>query len=485
MPEPDVTLITTAELAERLAFRHGPPWTLNRQNRISAINEEWWAGLIRAEEHVIHDPDAGLFAWDAMDGIYAPVSEHSMLATVSGRIQRVIRDCGMGDLASQRALGKLRNVVAFLRAISDRRDPFHHRSPLLGLQNGVVELTEAGRIRFHAPSPRFLLRHKSFVPYDPKATCPRFIAEFLGPMLDEEDLGLLQCQLGLMLVGLNPAHRMGILEGESAAGKTTLANLLISLIGEDRVCQLRTEHLENQFELDAFRGRSLLVGNDVGESFLNTPGAQTLKGLVSTDLYHPEAKGRRERLPLRGPFNVLIATNCKLTYRSQGDAGAWRRRLILYNCLSPQGRKRIPGFDQILLREEGPGIVNWMVEGLKNAWAQISSTGDLTLTPTQLDRVDKLIMRSDSVDTFCRRCVRSGEGELLSEDAVEAYATFCRDRGWVPLSERAFQEKFSRVMLEQFGRPQTHSMKNGGGRWRRGWTGVEIGPSNDGFRAVE
>lgn len=483
MPEPEITAVTPKDNADRLTRRHGPPWMLTKTNRIEGINEEWWAALIRDEANVVHDRDEGLFGWDDLSGVYEKISPYAIIARISSRLWRVARDGAIPDLAKFRNLSRLRVISEFLRAVSDRADPFHHGKPLLALGNGVVEMTAEGRVLFHKPSPRFLLRHKATVDYDPKARPRRFLTEFLEPMLDEEDLDLLQRHLGLILFGQNPMHRMGILEGETAAGKTTLVNLVIALIGEDRVCQLRTEHLENQFELDAFRGRSLLVGNDVGERFLNTIGAQTLKGLVSTDLYHPEAKNRRERLPLRGPFNVLIGTNCQLSYRSQGDGPAWTRRLILYDCKTPEGRRRIPNFEHLMLREEGPGIINWLIEGHRKASRQIADNGDLEFSDGQRDRVERLILRSDTTEVFVTRCVREEpKGDITSDEAVEAYAEFCKGRGWRPIPQKSFLERFGKMLMERFGRPQRHDLKGEGKKLSRGWSGVELQEASDGFK---
>jgi putative DNA primase/helicase len=473
-PEPSFDGVLPAELVGKLTRKHGDPLETDSKGQIVGINDEWFAGLIEQEEHVIFDPEEGLFLWDEIAGIYQPVSPHGILARISRRLLLLSREGNLFALSRHRRLNKLRTVAEMLRAIADAREPFNHRKPLLALENGVVEL-RGNEIKFQPFSPDLLLRHKAPVRFDPRAKAPRFLEEFLGPMLDAEDSDLLLRQLGLILLGQNPAHRMGILEGESAAGKTTLANLVVALVGEDRVCQLRTEHLDSQFEMDAFRGRTLLLGNDVNERFLNTPGAAALKGLVSTDLYHPEAKNRRDRRPLRGPFNVLIGTNCRLSYRSQGDAEAWRRRLILYYCRAAEGRRRIPNFEGLLLKREGPGIVNLLLEGLRRALIEVEATGDLELSAGQLERVDKLILRSDSVESFVDRTVRERvAGRILAEDVLDRYAMFCRVRDWRPVPEKVFLEKLGRLLFERFGRPKAHDLEGQDGKARRGWRGLEL-----------
>jgi phage/plasmid-associated DNA primase len=271
---------------------------------------------------------------------------------------------------------------------------------------------------------------------------------------------------------------MTILEGDSSAGKTSLSNLIVALIGEDRCVQLRTEHLEKQFELDALRGRSLLLGNDVGANFLNTPGAQTLKGLVSTDLYHPEAKNRRDRRPLKGPFNILIGTNCRLTYRAQGDAAAWRRRLVIYPCRKPEGRKRVTNFEHVLLKEEGPGIVNLLLAGCRRALKQIEDAGDLELSDAQVDRVERLILRSEPIESFVTRClVDEAEADVTAQELLEAFAAFCHSRGWKVGPEDAFFAKVGEVIADRFGVSRSHCVKreqSGKTKQLRGWFHLKL-----------
>lgn len=466
--------LASNDLIEHLTRLYGEPWEFNHKGTVTRINFPWWAGLIAKESHIIHDPgEDAFYRWDSIDGIYLPESRHQALLMILQRILRAGRDLKREELQDFTSIKHCETVRAWMRAIGEVRDPFDHKRPILALNDGVVELA-SGKIQFRKFDPRYLLCHKANVSYDPKATCPRFLKDFLGPMLPKDDIDLLQRYLGLVLIGQNLVNRMGILEGDSAAGKTTLVNIMVALLGEGRCCQLRTEHLEKQFELEAFRGRQLLIGVDVGATFLNLVGAQTLKGLCSTDLYHPEAKGRSDRRPLRGPFHVLIATNCKLSYHSQGDGAAWARRLLIFDCHTPEKRKKIPGFDVVLLKAEGPGIVNWLLEGLKRALKEIEAYGDLVMTEEQTDRINQLVMRSEAADAFVQRClVADPDEDITSEELIEAFYSFCAARGWPPGSDRVFLEKLGTLIGDRFGRPKCHDLERGK-RKARGWRGLKL-----------
>ena len=483
-PEPSAEAIADPALAAKLTRLYSEPWKLDDRNKVIAINPLWWAGLFAEENGIIYDQHEGFFRYDEIEGIYQAESPFKIQTDVAYRLLRASRDGEIEELEGKRGISNLRTITDLMRGITKRQEVFSHRAGMVALANGCLQLRNDGGVRFEKFTKDLLIRSKSAVPYDPKAKCPRFEAEFVGPMLeDEDDRALLVTQLGFMLFGINPAHRMVILEGDSSAGKTALSNIMVALIGAERCIQLRTEHLEKQFELEAFRGRSLLLGNDVGSTFLNTFGAQTLKGLTSTDLYHPEAKGRVDRRPLRGPFNVLIGTNTKLTYRAQGDAPAWRRRITLFPTVKPEGRKRIPEFEYRLLETEGAGIVNLLVAGAVRGLQQIRETGDLVIHATHMDRVEKLILRSEPVETFVtRHVVADPEADVTAQELLDAFGRFCHLRGWPSGSEDDFFKKVGSIITDRFGVSRSRSVRReseGKTREATGWRGLRL--ADDGW----
>lgn len=483
-PEPSAEAFADPALAAKLTRLYSAPWELDERNAVQSINPLWWAGLFAEENGIIYDQHDGFFRYDEIEGIYKSVSHFKIQTDVAYRILRASREGDIENLEGKRGLTGVRTITEFMRGIANRDEAFSHRPGLVALANGCLHIRADGGFRFDKFNKELLIRSKSAVPYDPKAKCPRFENEFLAPMLeDEADRALLVTQLGFMLFGINPAHRMVILEGDSSAGKTALSNIMVALIGAERCIQLRTEHLEKQFELEAFRGRSLLLGNDVGSTFLNTFGAQTLKGLTSTDLYHPEAKGRVDRRPLRGPFNVLIGTNTKLTYRAQGDAPAWRRRITLFPCVKPEGRKRIPDFEYRLLETEGAGIVNLLLAGAVRGLQQIRETGDILIHATHMDRVEKLILRSEPVETFVtRHLVADSEADVTAQELLDAFGRFCHLRGWPSGNEDDFFKKVGSIITDRFGVARSRSIKReGDGKSREitGWRGIRL--ADDGW----
>jgi phage/plasmid-associated DNA primase len=474
LPRPDPYLLGDQPMIERLIRLHGHPWKVDDKARIKWINDEWWAALFAELNPILHDFDEGFYRYDDVRGIYGRTSPDTLSIALSRQLLHAARDHELPDLVFYRTLAHLDSQLRFLRGITGKYHAFVNNPPLLAMDNGVVEI-QGNRIRFHPFNARFAVRHKANVPYVAGASCPRYQEEILGGMFDKDDASLFIRTMGLCMAGINPCQRLHIIEGDANAGKSTILNIPIALLGPDRCTQLRTLHLDSRFELHSFHGKSLLYGVDVPQNFLNTEAAYLLKALVSDEYFHTEGKSVRAREVLRGPFNVLIVTNCKLSYRAQGDTPAWRRRLTIYHAQTPENRKRIANFGDMILCEEGPGIINLFLIGLIQALAEIKHTGDLVLTEAQQERVDALVLRSNSVETFVNQCITEDEhGSITAAEMVEAYAAFCSSLDWPPLSEQIFFTQVANVVLERFNRSRSHSLQREGKKSSRGWYGLSL-----------
>src|SRR5262249_28813199 len=149
-------------------------------------------------------------------------------------------------------------------------------------------------------SPTFVSRNRSQIGFDGNAKCDRFLNELVIPAVLPEDVVLLQKYAGLCLLGVNLVQRMLILDGESARGKTQLANVIQAVVGRENVTQLRTKWLAERFETYRFLKKTLLIGVDVERDFLSTRGAGVLKGLVGGDWFDAEQKLGTGSFPVQG-----------------------------------------------------------------------------------------------------------------------------------------------------------------------------------------
>lgn len=441
---------------------------------IKGINEPYWAGLYAHEHVMLHEPEERKFyVYDRGTGLYNEESADRIKQEISGRLLEVSRS-GNEDaklLASMRTDRTLNAVVSQLRGISEHRHAFTERPSVVHLANGVLRLGDSG-FELLSFSPEFRSRNRSPIPFDPKATCPRFLNELLAPAVHAEDITLLQKMAGQCLLGSNPVQRLLILDGKAGRGKSQYAGVLQGIVGLQNVTQLRTQHLGERFELYRFLRRTLLVGVDVDEGFLTSKGAPVIKGLVGGDWFDAEQKGGTGSFQMQGNFNMLMTSNSRLKVRLQGDVGAWRRRMLIVRYEAPKPKKKIPDFGDLLVREEGSGILNWALQGLIALREDIEAIGQIRLTPRQEAIVDSLLAESDSLRHFLQECVVDAQGETLTvAEITRAYAHYCPDKGWDPLKDTEIARQLPSLMLELFRTAKAHDIKRDG-RSHRGFRDV-------------
>ena len=174
-----------------------------------------------------------------------------------------------------------------------------------------------------------------------------------------------------------------------------------------------------------------------------------------------------------------MTSNSKLHVRLEGDVGAWRRRLLLIDYNLDPPKKKIPNLGEKLIQEEGSGILNWALMGLKMIWDDIDKYGDIYLGDDQKTRIDGLLAESDSLRHFLNEeVVRDEHSDLAISEIEEAYADYCPRKGWNPKHITAIRRELEGLVLELFGKTKSHSIKREG-KSQRGFRGVAFKKGKD------
>jgi putative DNA primase/helicase len=437
-----------------LSFLYGPPHytkTVGQYEVIEDINESYWAGLYSRENIILHEPDERTFyKYTEENGLFGTETPDRIKHDISAKLFKRSQEPGMDDLMKFRKDSKLNSVVAALRGITEERGAFDNRPQTVHLANCVLCLNPQGfeSLPF---SPQFKSRNQSPILYDPAAMCPRFLNELILPAVHPEDVTLLQKMIGQALLGRNLVQRFVILDGLGGRGKTQLVNIIQLIVGRMNSTQLRTHLLNERFEIFRFLKRTLLTGIDVPPDFLSTKPAQVIKGLVGGDWFDAEQKGGTGSFQIKGNFNIFITSNARLKIKLEGDVSAWRRRLLIVRYEAPPPKKKIPDFAELLVDQEGSGILNWALQGIRMLMDDIDSHGDITLTDRQKGVVESLLAESESLRHFLEARVENVPCRNLTVDEIiEAYADFCPEMGWNALPITEIQRQLPSLMLEKF-----------------------------------
>jgi P4 family phage/plasmid primase-like protien len=451
------------ELRERLAKEEGEPVIYNYGRNgepagIKKVTAPFFARLFSEKHDVLFEQEEDrLYSYNDERGLWQVKAWEENLVQLSRFMLTEGRREGFEEILGKRGLNLDKEIQAYLKGLVGKRGVFRKEPDaverFIHFRNGVFVIRN-GKLEGFRPGFRKEDLSRNQIPIDFKEgeDCPRVIEELLLPVLPpetaEEDIALLFRFLGLFLLGVNLPQRMLILDGAAGAGKSTFAKLAGLLVGRENVAQLRTRQLAERFELFAFIGKTLLLGADVSPKFLLTPGAEVLKTLVGGDFLEAEAKLGNDRVSFLGSFNVLINTNSQLRVKIEEDVDAWRRRLAVITFLPHVPAIRIPSFERVLFEQEGSGIVNRALQGLREL---LDAGGSLSMTPAQFQRVEDLLERSEPLGEFLRDRVVKREGASIAKKRLrERFKDYCRERRWSLPTDREIGSKLPELMREIF-----------------------------------
>lgn len=473
---------------QELMEKFGPPGYHNAKGQLCRLNEPFWAALRAKETDTLYEPAEGRFyCYDSRDGVYHVLTEKKLCTELAARIFEASHSWGETwyPLQRFRASAQISGVIAHLKGQVEERGAFKRRSRYIHCANTVLHFRDDSAIEERAFSPDDRSRNASPLKYDPAATCPRFVSMLLGH-LHGDDVEVLQKLAGQALLNHNLTQKVAILDGPGRSSKGAFVGVIRKIVGERNCAELRTKMLDQRFEAARVAGRSLLFGADVNDNFLNEVGASRIKAYTGGDLLDLEFKGTNEVDTVEGHFNIFITCNSQLRVRLQGDESAWRRRLIIIRYERPFDGKRIDGVDEMLVREEGSGILNWCIQGAQKLFEDINQTdgnGEFSLSDRQKKLVNDLLSQSDSLRIFLKQEVsQTNNGcDLSSEELFQAYSRFTQGNGWDALPLSVFERRLPDLMGLFFGSLKSTVRRDG--RQVRGYKSVKMRDANDEFEA--
>ena len=191
-----------------------------------------------------------------------------------------------------------------------------------------------------------------------------------------------------------------------------------------------------------------------------------------------ECKGVTRPFLVRGEFAIIVSANTRLrrSVEAPGDGDAGRRRLLFVPFLARRpGSPVVRELAEELVREEGSGILAWMVEGARCLLDELADGGDLRLTDRQLDRVEDLLAESDSVTRFVQVGTERRRGhDVTNEELVAAYQRYCHQKGWQALPDSEVKPELRQPIADCHQLTPSHDIQRGDGRTQRGYRHLAI-----------
>ena len=416
------------------------------------------------------------YIYNRNNGLWESQSQEAMISKISEEILELARAEEIKDeFASMRRPAVIKDILLYLSSLAQVQENFFDKSGnWIHCTNGVIEVDESGCCELKPFSPDYHSRNRCNLFYDPQADCPRFKEQLLAPLLEAEDINLLQKYFGQCLLGRNLTQTIMLLTGSGGSGKGTLANILELLVGTANCMQIRPGCIGSRFETSSFIGKTLLTGKESQTSFFTTNGMGIMKSLVGDDALRVELKHSNETQMIQGTYNVFIVGNAipMLEFESDDDISAWHRRLRWIKCNNYKPENPVDSFANVLFAEEGSGILNWCLKGLADLLNAKSSR--LPISEIQKTRLDFLFGQSFQIESILQRFLEPYRGSnLTTEEIYTAYVHIAKSIGWHLIPKRKFENELPEHMQKIFNLSRNRDIKRNGTN-RSGYRNIRI-----------
>jgi P4 family phage/plasmid primase-like protien len=291
--------------------------------------------------------------------------------------------------------------------------------------------------------------------YDPEAKAIMFLWAIRSQIPEAEQF--LQEFAGYCLT-IDTSHEIALWAyGPPGSGKSTLFAGLQAMLGS-RAGLLGLADIErSRFGLTSVIGKTLVVSTEQPGSFIAS--SHILNALISGEPITVDRKFR-DAIEIKPYAKIAWAMN-SLPRVDGPENGLFRRVKIVR--FPPLPRAERDSRVKEAIKEEGPGILNWALEGL----LRLRDRGSFEIPSCIKDSSAEFEHSHDKAALFVEECCVTGPDRKIQSSALyEKYKWWCEDNGFRPESSVKMAEHWQRLGFENY-------MSNG----RVFWRGVGLGVS--------
>lgn len=301
-------------------------------------------------------------------------------------------------------------------------------SGIVDLRTGTLMPSDASRLhtKVTACSP------------DPAADPARwhgFLADTFGA--DDHLVSYLQRLVGYSATGSVSKHVLPFCEGTGGNGKGVFLESIVGVLGDYATTApsgflMAKASIQHETEIARLAGMRMVVCSEVAEDdrFDEVKVKQLTGGDTLTARFM-----RQDHFTFTPTHHLWLMGNNQPSVRAGGRA-FWRRlRLIPFEHEVPE-EEMVDDLQGILVREHGPALLAWIVQG-----AAQYAAGGLDEPDSVKAATDGYAADQDTVRRFLAACCRIGGGEhvqIKKSKLREAYERWCFDEGETPVSAKAF-----------------------------------------------
>jgi len=349
------------------------------------------------------------------DGVYTHFSERRLE-------DLVIREINNTEIYSGfRTVSHMKSKVRWIIAEIPTKNETEKDGTIINVKNGLLNINT---MELKPHTPEYISFSQVQTEYQPNATCPtwdKVISEWMAGDEEEEKKELLQRFSGYTLTEHCAAQKALILLGSGGNGKSTFVHIINSIIGKKSTSNLSLEFMLEKFGTIGILGKQLNITEEISDKKI--PNSETFKKIISGERIQVDVKNRPQ-IAFNPKVKLILAVNEMPRIEDPTDATNRRLLVVCFNN-SFIGKEdtalKSSGSKMGVLHEELPGILNWMIQGLK----KISNENYKFSSTYEHNEVMKHFREENNpIDRFMAECYETVDDPL---DALESPKIEMRD----------------------------------------------------------
>mgnify|MGYP000972769020 CR=1 FL=1 len=398
------------------------------------LDEPEIARRIIAKTHMLKIADRTRTFAVYQRGVYLLGAEAAtVIKNVMGKEVREASEKIEIDLVKMLTTSVENNILGHIERMADsiKYADWEPNHDIIVVKNGVVDL-RTGELNEWSPEYRAI--NKMEIEYHPRSKCPAFSKWLEEIQPNPEVRRYLQKLAGTFLMHHTMERALYIFLGKGDDGKSVFMHVMSEILGPmytvvNKCVIIGNDTQEASTELARARFATVMEIHELEKNEMMAEGrVKEISGndmIAVRELYQMGTQYR----PMWKP--VLVTNNLPKSH-SMSDNLVNRLRIIPFGVVIPP-EEQDPNYYQ-RMAFESEGILAWMVEGAKLAYAE-----GMKKEPWMEENIESFREKGDQLDGFCHNCLVDKHGRNIgAREMYTAYRDYMKLIGKTPVSEKAF-----------------------------------------------
>ena len=205
--------------------------------------------------------------------------------------------------------------------------------------------------------------------YEPKIKKNEVVDKFMARVCcnDKEVEELIYEMIGYCLIPTSKFQKSFILYGDGSNGKSTLLDVIISILGDYNVSSLSFKEINHNFKLAEITDKLANIGDDISDEYITD--SSIFKKLVTGEEITVERK-HEQPYKIRNTATIIFATNNLPNMQDKSNGMVRRLCIVPFNAIITKNDKDYDPFiiDKLTTDEAKSYILNKALDGLQRVF---------------------------------------------------------------------------------------------------------------------